>query len=432
MKILHVVSEFPCLSETFILDQITGLLDLGHDVAILADRPQEATASRTDHPDIERHGLLARTTYRPRLAKSRLKRRFQTAALFARAALLRPSMISSFPGLLAHRTHAGASTLIATAFGLESAGDCDVIHCHYGPNGLNVALLKSLGLVDVPTITSFYGFDVSEFVARAGPSIYEPLFAGSDLLLPLSRVMEDELETLGADPLRLRIHRLGIDCEAFAFAPRMRPEAGPVRLISVARLVEKKGLADAIRAVARLRAEGREVVYEIVGDGPLRAELEGLAGSLGIGDSVRFLGAMSRPDVRSKLGRSHILLAPSVAAKSGDREGTPVALIEAMASGLPVVSTRHSAIPEMIDDGTSGLLAPENDCDALAGCIARLLDDGNLWDTLTGAARAQVEADFNIRTQVAKLQGIYRELVSSATTTPGSSGALKTPTKGAN
>ncbi len=419
MKILHVVSEFPSLSETFILDQITGLRDLGHDIAILADRPGKDAASRTVHPDIERHDLLSRTSYRPSLARSRPKRRLQTAALFARAALLRPSMIRCFPALFAQRRHAGASTLIRTAIGLELAGDCDLIHCHYGPNGLNVALLKSLGMVDVPIITSFYGFDVSEFIAQAGPAIYEPLFAGFELLLPLSDVMAGELESLGADRRRLRVHRLGIDCEAFAYSPRTMPEAGPVRLISVARLVEKKGLADAIGAVARLRAAGREVEYAIVGDGPLRVELHELAASLGIGDSVRFLGAMPRPDVQSNLGRSHILLAPSVTAASGDREGTPVVLIEAMASGLPIVSTRHSAIPEMIDDGASGLLAPEGDCEALAGCIARLLDNGNLWEPLTRTARARVESDFNIRTQVEKLGEFYRELISSPTLSSG-------------
>ena len=153
------------------------------------------------------------------------------------------------------------------------------------------------------------------------------------------------------------------------------------------RLVEKKGFADAIDAVARLRGEGRDVRLDILGDGPLRADLERRAG-----EGVRLLGAASSDAVLAALHAADIALAPSVTAADGDQDGPVNTLKEAMATGLPVVATRHGGIPELVEDGVSGLLVPERDPEALARAIARLMDAPGDWPRLGAAGRRKVVA----------------------------------------
>src|SRR6185437_9215841 len=158
---------------------------------------------------------------------------------------------------------------------------------------------------------------------------------------------------------------------------------------------EKKGLTYAIRAVAALRRDGVDIALDIVGDGPLRPSLESLIAELGMGNAVRIIGARSRDEVARAMGAAHLFAAPSVTARDGDMEGIPVALMEAMASGVPVVATAHSGIPELVEDGVSGLLVPERDTDALAAAFRWLVDHPERWLSMALAAHDAVERDFN-------------------------------------
>jgi colanic acid/amylovoran biosynthesis glycosyltransferase len=163
------------------------------------------------------------------------------------------------------------------------------------------------------------------------------------------------MEALGAPRGRIVVHPTGIDVRHFAFrAPTPPADGEPLRLVSVARLREKKGVSYAIEAVGRLRATGVPVCYEIAGDGPLRASLEQQVAAAGLGDTVRLRGALPQAEVRALMERSHLLLAPSVVASDGDEEGVPSVIKEALAVGLPVVATRHSGIPEIVIPGRRG------------------------------------------------------------------------------
>jgi len=168
-----------------------------------------------------------------------------------------------------------------------------------------------------------------------------------------------------------------------------------VRVVSVARLVEKKGLPYAIRAVAALRLGGFDIALDIVGDGPLRSSLDSLIAELGMSNAVRIIGARSRDEVARVMAGAHLFAAPSVTARDGDMEGIPVALMEAMASGVPVVATRHSGIPELVEDKVSGLLVPERDTDALATAFRWLVEHPERWMGMALAAHDAVEHSFN-------------------------------------
>ena len=192
---------------------------------------------------------------------------------------------------------------------------------------------------------------------------------------------------------------------------RVRGPDEPTRIVVVGRLVEKKGVSHAIEAVARLRDSGRAVRLSIVGDGPLRLELESMVEALRVGDRVQFLGSKTREEVAEILAAAHLLLAPSVTAADGDQEGIPNTLKEAMAAGLPVVSTLHSGIPELVEDGRSGFLVPERDSEALADRVGWLVDRPDSWPDMGRAGRSRVEAEYDIAKLSMRLVELYQSVL---------------------
>jgi colanic acid/amylovoran biosynthesis glycosyltransferase len=298
--------------------------------------------------------------------------------------------------------------LFSEAIQCQDYAPFDVVHCHFGPNGIRAAALRKIGAIRTRTlVTSFYGYDVSEFIRGRNP--YSRLFRQGELFLPLSEKMRDKLIAIGCPKERILVHRLGVAPAGFpASSSRGRP--GPVRVVSVARLVEKKGIEYGIRAVARLAEAGvGGVQYRIVGDGPLRPVLDRLIRSLGMQDTVELAGWRDHAAVRTYLAEADILLAPSVTSATGDEEGTPTAILEAMASGLPVVSTFHAGIPELVEDGVSGMLVRERDVEATAAAVSILIQDLNLRRSMGLAGLAFVSQRHDIGRLNERLLEIYRE-----------------------
>jgi colanic acid/amylovoran biosynthesis glycosyltransferase len=203
----------------------------------------------------------------------------------------------------------------------------------------------------------------------------------------------------------------GIQCARFRFAPRQPPGDGRVRVVTTGRLVEKKGVEYGIRAVARLRAAGVSVEYAVVGDGPLRPALEQLIGELGLAGAVSILGWRQESEVARVLDRAHLFLSPNVTAANGDEDAPVNVIKEAMATGLPVVGTRHGGIPEVVQDGVSGFLVAERDVDALVERLGHLVAHPELWPGMGQAGRAWVERHYDAPMLAARLEEIYRQLV---------------------
>jgi colanic acid/amylovoran biosynthesis glycosyltransferase len=256
-------------------------------------------------------------------------------------------------------------------------------------------------------ITSFYGYDVSEFPLGRRRNPYTNLFARGDLFLALSREMKQKLIQLGCPEKRIVVHPLGVNPALFPPKPEGQPSRA-VRILTIGRMVPKKGMEYALKAVAAVIREHSNIEYVIIGDGPLRAHLEGLTRSLGITNAVRFAGWEPRPEVLKALSEADILLAPSVTSESGDQEGTPVVIMEALACGVPVVSTQHAGIPEVVDDGVSGFLVPERQPEALALALERLVRDPKLRESMGAWGRAAMRDRHDIRKLNEKLMEIYR------------------------
>ncbi len=407
MRIAILVNRFPSVSQTFVLNQITGLLDRGHEVEIF---PADSVADETTHPDVVKYGLLSRTYYPAAVGKGRWSRMWRTLGPLFRSGWRKPLAVgrccrTRYRATLTHRT-----ALVGRAVTMLNRPSHDVIHCHFGPSGLVGNVLREAGVLRGRLVTTFYGYDVARLpIHRQG--VYDGLFASGDCFLALSETMRKEIIELGCCAEKAGVHHLGVDCSAFSFLPRRPDDDGTIRLLSIARFVEKKGLHYAIEAVSKLVRLHRNVRYVIIGDGELRPALERQIAEAGVAEHVQLVGWQDQSQVTAWLARSHVLVAPSVTASDGDQEGTPTVILEALATGLPVVSTMHSGIPEMVCDGESGFLVAERDANALSERLSYLVEHPEHWMKMGRAGRAAVEREYDIEKLNDKLVDKYRDLV---------------------
>lgn len=409
MRIAFFVGEFPSLSETFVLNQITGLIDRGHDVRVYGREPAVIPA---EHAEIREYALLDRVEYIPLLPRAKSQRVGKAVRLAGAERSLSSAvdLLRSLKFWKYGRLAANLKLWYATALFRADRPVFDVIHAHFGPNGVLAAALRDLGLIEGKLVTTFHGADMTRYVKGRGPSGYSFLAREGEAFLPISDRWRAELVGMGFPSDRTRVHHMGVDCEAIPYVP---PEVagGERRILSVARLTEKKGIKYAIRAFHRcVRDLNVAATYTIVGDGEQRDALERLAADLSLRGRVKFVGWKSKEEIIDLLSESHLFLAPSVTAKSGDQEGIPVAIMEAMASGLPVVSTYHSGIPELVEDGASGLLVAERDVDALAEALASLLRNPERLEDMGKSGRYIVEERFDVAELNDRLVKIYRSL----------------------
>ena len=285
-----------------------------------------------------------------------------------------------------------------------------LIHAHFGIEGVYaLPLARRLG---IPLVTTFHGFDATLSTAALLTSpawANYPLFRHrlarhGDLFLCASSFIRERVLAMGFPEARTRTHYIGVDCAAIR--PRDPGEETPV-ILHVARLVEVKGTQYLIRAFAALAERHAAVQLVIVGDGPLQRSLQALAASLGVAERVRFLGALPHQQVMAWMRRAAMLVLPSVRTATGRVEGLGMVLLEAAATGVPLIGSRIGGIPEGVVDGETGFLAPERDADALARCMTDLLDDPQLRRRMGAEARALVERRFDIHRQTETLEELY-------------------------
>jgi colanic acid/amylovoran biosynthesis glycosyltransferase len=287
----------------------------------------------------------------------------------------------------------------------------ELVHAQFGWQGAWIH--EECARLGIPLITSFYGLDLSELAKRPRyRSSYASLFEKGTLFLTEGPAMEDTLVELGCPRAKIRRQILGIDTERFAFREPRRPN-GPLRLIQIASLREKKGHATLLRACAQLRERGVAFELRLVGSGKLETELRQLTQELELDQHVQWLGSRTHDECAELLGDSHIFVHPSVLAADGDREGgAPTILLEAQARGLPIVATQHDDIPFFVRANETGLLVPERDPAALADALAELAASPERWPTMARAGRAHVEARFSKERALSMLRQNYDEALS--------------------
>lgn len=417
MRIAFFIDQFPSLSETFILNQITGLIDRGNEVDIYCDRPGNTEQM---HPDVTKYELLNRVYYTPipgNLIWRCLKGLFLFLLNFSQA----PKTILRSLNFLKYRSSfygnlADFLTPLYLAIPLLQQKPYDIIQCHYGRNGLKAVLLKDLGVINGIIVTTFHGYDISRYLQIHGEHVYDHLFKRADLLQPISYYWYKKLISLGCDPhkVRLEVHHMGIDCDQFVPLSPSLTDSPEIKIVGIARLVEKKGLCYGIQAVARLvnQHPHLSLSYQIIGDGVLREELEAQIKQLGVTKQIKLLGWKKQQEVKTIIGNADIVLAPSITSQEGDCEGIPVSLMEAMAQGIPVVSTYHSGIPELVEDGVTGYLVQEKQVDDLSQKLEHLVNNPSLRQCMGIAGRKKVLQEYNIELLCDRLVKTYQQLLS--------------------
>ena len=430
LRIGVFVGAFPVASETFIVRQITGLLELGHDVHIFANaRSDDAVI----HDAVQRHGLLKRTTFvegppesviwempvRPVRGETWLPGAEQPISNVARLAHAFPVLehcANAAPQIarqvLAQREYRYRAQSLSGAYRLatllESRQQFDVLHAHFGP--VANAFRFARDVFYAPLVVNFHGFDFCTVPRREGRDVYEPLWPVADVVIANSSYTRGRLLALGCPEQKLRILPVGLDPSHFEFRERRLAAGETLRLLTVARLVEIKGHEYALRAMVKLQERHPNVRYDLIGDGPLRKKLTALVAELGLSEVVTFHGSRSEADVREFFARAHAFLLTSVSVE-GDEEGQGLALQEAQACGLPVVATQHGAFPEGVAPENTSWLVPERNVDALASKLNELVSAEDQWPLIGRAGRNFVEQRYDIRELNRKLVCIYAETI---------------------
>lgn len=409
MRVAFLVDHFPVLSETFILHQITGTIERGHDVDIY---PNKVGNLDKMHSEVESYHLLESTFY-PQVPANYFGRGVDALKIIFANSPSKLGVLLQCLNFFKYGRKAASLKLLYSASRFMEKPTYDIIHCQLGYIGLQGLLLRDIGALKGKLIVSFRGADLSLYLRMFGERLYERLFARADLFLPVCEDMKRRLIELGCDEKKVVVHRSGLDFESFVFTGRRRESSKErVRLVTVARLVEKKGVEYGIKAVVHLAKSHPRLEYSIVGDGPLREDLQRLLIELDLESAVKLLGWKEKQEIIEILKDADILVAPSVTSRDGDREGIPNVLKEAMAMGLPVVSTQHSGIPELVQDGVSGFLVPERDVDALAEKLEYLIAHPERWPEMGRAGRAYIEECYDINKLNDRLVEIYQQLIS--------------------
>jgi colanic acid/amylovoran biosynthesis glycosyltransferase len=293
-----------------------------------------------------------------------------------------------------------ASDLGLAAF-LRTAG-CELVLAEYGPTGAEV--FRACAWAGVPLAVHFHGADAYEraTLAAYGPR-YPALFAHAAAIIAVSREMETRLLNFGAPRNRLHYLPYGADVNLFQ---RANPADAPPHFLAVGRFVDKKAPQLTLLAFQQVHAALPEARLTMVGDGVLRESCVRLAEAMGLADVVHFSGPLPHAEIAALMTQMRGFVQHSLVAESGDSEGTPVAIIEAGAAGLPVVATRHAGIVDVVAEGETGMLVHSGDATGMAEAMLILARDPALAKRMGSAAADRARIHFNQRTQLGRLWAI--------------------------
>lgn len=291
----------------------------------------------------------------------------------------------------------------------------DLVHIYYGHKAVRfLGMLKDWG---GPWIVSFHGVDAAKFLDQPGYlDQLREVFATAQLVLARSQSLLDRLQSLGCPPEKLRLNRTPIPLDHLNITQRPTPTDGHWRLIQACRLIPKKGILTTLDALQTVVKTHPNLRYILCGDGPQTEEISTRAAALGLTQNVEFRGWLKPGQLEKEYQSAHLFLHPSELTPEADQEGIPNSMLEAMATGLPVVATTHGGIPEAVTSGTNGLLVPEHSPAELAQAILQILNHPDLRHQLGTNAAATVRTNFGAQAQITRLEDHYLEAIANTQT----------------
>jgi len=294
----------------------------------------------------------------------------------------------------------------------------DIIHCHFGNMAYHFLPMKDY--LGVPVVTMFYGYDATMLPVTypVWKERYKKLFSKGDRFLVEGTCMKKTLVDLGCPDQKIAIFHLGIDTGGITYTERHFRKGDTLRILFAGAFRQKKGVPDAIEAFALAKREYPNMVLTIIGDASdadgmkEKSIILGSVARHNLSDSVVFLGFQPKDRLLGEFGKHHLFLSPSRVAENGDKEGgSPVVITEASASGLPVISTFHCDIPEVVLNGKTGLLSNEKDVEGLRESILFFIRNEEKLIEFGRSGRSHVESEYNLDVQLGRLRDIYETIV---------------------
>ncbi len=398
LKLAYIVGTYPCLTTTFIDREIVGLRRRGAEVEVVAVRRPDGLLSQEQLRlrGETRYLLPARWGTFVMANVSFLVRRPWAYLQTLLYLVTRPRL--SFQARLLTSCHFAMGVYVAH---LLRKRQVHQIHAHFIDRAATLALVASR-LLDIPYSVTAHANDI--FV---GPILLAEKLRGAEFIATCTGFNEQYLARLGTNSFAHKLRRIYHGLDLSTYDPAMKKMPQRPRLIAVGQLKEKKGFVYLIKACQLLKSQGYQFDCDIVGAGPQRQELEELIRELGLQDTVTLYGALPHSEVIEKYKRATIFVLPCIVGADGARDGIPNVVLEALAMQIPVVSTEHSGIPEVVRNGINGLLVPPQDATALATAVAGLLDDPQLRQDLGEQGRQTVVEKFDIDNNVSELMSEF-------------------------
>jgi colanic acid/amylovoran biosynthesis glycosyltransferase len=396
-RLAYFVSRFPTTTETFVVRELNAVAAherIEADLYALFPTPDSVIQESAQQWIGRVHRPQPRTCI----------------TSFARWALRRPVRFLSTLGLIV-ADYASQPRLLVRALATFTAAtvhadrlievDTDHVHAHFASYPALAAWVCHR-LTGIP-----YSFTAHAHDLYVRPLGVRRRAADAAFVVSISGFNRELLHKLAPNAAPLHVVHCGVDTSAYRFASHAPPPTGAVRALCVASLREKKGHRVLLEALAAKRAELERIELDLVGSGPLRRDLEAEVERLGLTSRVRFLGDLTERAVAEMLEQADLFVLPSVIEQSGDTEGIPVALMEAMAKGLPVVASRLTGIPELVLDGKTGLKADPGDVQGLALQLEELLADPAAAMARAISARELVEREFSLESSARRLTMLF-------------------------
>jgi glycosyltransferase involved in cell wall biosynthesis len=407
--IAYLAPEIPALSATFVTHEILALKKRGFQVLpISVHQPaapaldQDAKRLETETVYLYKHGIVS---FLSALATQTTLHPARTASAF------RLWLADIFNTGLFTRNAAGLTYRFLAAAQLARIlknNNCRHLHAHFAHVPTDIAMYAAR-MAGIGFSFTSHANDLFERGWLLREKVERSLCA-----VTISRFNRLFLERLGAPADKISIIRCGV---ARHLPPADRPHGAIPRIGSLGRLVEKKGVDVLIRAAGNLARQGRDFTLEIAGSGPMQEALQACADSEGLSNKIRFCGPIPNDRVPAWLSGLDIFVLACKPDQNGDMDGIPVVLMEAMAADVPVISTTLSAIPELIQDGVSGLLAKPGDADDLSVQIARMLDDPQLQQRCISGGRALTDGEFSESLNIERIAELFNRLITDYLTT---------------
>ncbi|OBX23248.1 MULTISPECIES: glycosyltransferase [Bizionia] len=402
--VCFVVPSFPTFSETFVTSQVLHTKAHGFAVVILTKKLLSSSASSQEEL-LTRHNIFDQT-YKVdfKIPRSKIKRRVKAFFLIFKY-LKFWLRVNNIP------VRERFSTLPFQLNYYNQFKDISVFHIQFALAGLEVAQMKSIGLLQGRIITTFHGYDAhfqNLEVFNTMQRQYKGLLEASCYITVNTPYLAEKVKLLGADLKKIRLIPMGIDLEFFqAKVEKSLPTNSPIHLISVGRLIELKGFEYAIKTIKLLIDQGYRVTYTIVGGGHEKDNLLGLVAALDLKDSVFLVGVKNQKEIKDLLDEHHIFLMSSITDTTNRAEAQGVVTAEAQAMGLPVVAFNSGGVPYTLSDNKTGFLIEEKNIEDYAAAILKLVNNPSLYNTMSAAAKDFAATSFSRDILSAKFFELY-------------------------